>query len=281
MSARRRSERRRRRRFRARACARGTCRTDRVRRRRRMRRCRRAGRCRSRRSRPRRPRRAGRTRSRRDRRARARREDRRTSRRCRRYGSSRQRSRSGRVDRRPEEGGGPPMKICCSSRSYARALQSGDLTQLEWVDRCARLALDGVDLASAHFPRTDLDYLAQIRKLCVDRGLTVAGVTLDGDIGGDIDVDAQTSLVGAWVDNAAALGAPLMRLACGSSTGSPGIAWRELIRELKAIAHAAKEKNVTIALEPRARSLVASPADCKRALKECDSAWLRLAQDVT
>ena len=173
------------------------------------------------------------------------------------------------------------MKICCSSRSYARALQSGDLTQLEWVDRCARLALDGVDLASAHFPRTDLDYLAQIRKLCVDRGLTVAAVAFDGEIGGDSDVDAQASLVEAWIANAAALGAPLLRLVCGSSTGSPGIAWRELIRGLKAIAHAAKENNVTIALEPRAHSLVASATDCKRALKECDSAWLRLAQDVT
>lgn len=172
------------------------------------------------------------------------------------------------------------MKICCSSRSYARALQSGDLTQLEWVDRCARLALDGVDLGSSHFPRTDSDYLAQIRKLCVDRGLTVAAVAFDGEIGGDADVDAQASLVEAWIGNAAMLGAPLLRLACGTSTGSPGVAWRELIRGFKTIALAAKEKNVTIALEPRAGSLVASPPDCKRALKESDSAWLRLAQDV-
>lgn len=173
------------------------------------------------------------------------------------------------------------MKICCSSRSYGRAIQSGDLTQLEWVDRCARLALDGVDLASAHFPRTDSDYLAQLRKLCVDRGLTVAAVAYDGEIGGDADVDAQASVVEAWIGSAAELGAPLLRIACGSSTGSPGVAWRELIRGLKSISHAAKEKNVTLALEPRSGSLVSSPPDCKRALKECDSAWLRLAQDVT
>ncbi|HEY7993099.1 MAG: sugar phosphate isomerase/epimerase family protein [Candidatus Eremiobacterales bacterium] len=173
------------------------------------------------------------------------------------------------------------MKICCSSRSYARAIQSGDLTQLEWVDRCARLALDGVDFASAHFPRTDWDYLAQIRKLCADRGLTVAAVAIDGEIGGDADVDAQISLIETWIGNAVSLGAPLLRVSCGASTGSPGIAWRELIRGLKTISHAAKEKNVTLALEPRSGSLVSSPTDCKRALKECDSAWLRLAQDVS
>jgi len=173
------------------------------------------------------------------------------------------------------------MKICCCSRSYARALQSGDLTQLEWVDRCARLALDGVDLASAHFPRVDSDYLAQIRKLCVDRGLTIAAVTFDGELGGDADIDAQASLVEQWIERAAELGAPLLRVACGESMGSPGVAWRELIRGLKTVTHAAKSKNVTLALEPRARSLVASPPDCRRALKEADSAWLRLAQPVT
>lgn len=172
------------------------------------------------------------------------------------------------------------MKICCSSRSYARALQSGDLTQLEWVDRCARLGLDGVDLASAHFPRIDSDYLAQIRKLCVDRGLTVAAVAFDGAIGGDADIDAQASLIEGWIAHASELGAPLVRVSCGASTGSPGVAWRELIRGLKIVTHAAKERNVTLALEPRAGSLVASPAECKRALKESDSSWLRLAQDV-
>jgi len=125
-----------------------------------------------------------------------------------------------------------------------------------------------------------LDYLAQIRKLCVDRGLTVAAVAFDGEIGGDADVDAQASLIETWIGNAAALGAPLLRISSGSSTGSPGVAWRELIRGLKTISHAAKEKNVTLALESRPGSLVSSPPDCKRALKECDSAWLRLAQDV-
>ena len=169
------------------------------------------------------------------------------------------------------------MKICCSSRSYASALQSGDLTQLEWVDRCAGLALDGVDFGSAHFPRTDSDYLAQLRKLCVDRGLTVAAATYDGPIGGDGDVDAQAALTGSWIAHAAELGAPMLRISCGASSGSPGVAWRELIRALKTIAHEAKAKNVTLALEPRDGSLVSSFADCKRAQKECDSAWLRLA----
>jgi sugar phosphate isomerase/epimerase len=168
------------------------------------------------------------------------------------------------------------MKLCCSSRAYARVLQSGSLTQLEWVDRCAELALDGVDFAAAHFPRTDSDYLAQLKKLCVDRGLTAACVAVDVPFG-EGDVDSQSALLGEWIDRAVALGAPLLRLRAGAASGTPAIAWREMIRGLKLSTAAAKDRNVTLAMERHESTLVATPADAKRALKECDSAWLRLA----
>jgi len=167
------------------------------------------------------------------------------------------------------------MKLCCCSRSYAHAFHSGDLTQLEWIDRCAELGLDGVDLAASHFPRTDFDYLAQLKKLCVDRGLTIAAMSLDDAFGGGDDIDAQAARFASWVAHAADLGAPLVRFSVDAATGSPGIAWRELIRGLKHVSAVAKERNVTLALQMRSGSQVASPADGKRALKEADSAWLR------
>ncbi len=168
------------------------------------------------------------------------------------------------------------MKICCCSRSYARALRSGALTQLEWIDRCVELGFDGVDFAAAHFPRTDPDYLAQLKKLCVDRGMTVAAVSADIPFG-EGDVDDHVERLRASIDAADALAAPLVRFSCGAASGSPAIAWRELIRGLKVATMTAKERNVTLALEPRESSLVGSDVDIKRVLKECDSAWLRLA----
>ena len=169
------------------------------------------------------------------------------------------------------------MKLCCNSHSYARMLAAGDLTQLEWVDLCSHeLMLDGVEFAGAHFPRTDDDYLAQLKKLCVDRCLTVAGyhhdIMLDA-----ADIDAHTEKIARSLARAQALGAPIVRFACAEGHGSPGVAWRELIRGLKTICIEAKARNVTLAVEPREQSLIATPADAKRALKECDSAWLRVA----
>jgi sugar phosphate isomerase/epimerase len=171
------------------------------------------------------------------------------------------------------------MQLCCSTSSYRRT------TQLEWVDRCARaLLVDGVEFDARFFPRTDDEYLAQLKKLCADRCLTVASVTALVTLGGD-EVDAVLETFLPWIDHALALGAPLLRFESGLASGSPGIAWREFVRGLKAACAHAKRRNVTLALQAgESGALVASPGDMRRALKECDSAWLRMsmrAADLT
>jgi len=69
------------------------------------------------------------------------------------------------------------MKFACSSRSFAPAFAEGRITHLEWLDVCANeLEVDGVVLTTSDFPRTDDDYLAQVKKTAVDLGLTIAAV---------------------------------------------------------------------------------------------------------
>jgi hypothetical protein len=168
------------------------------------------------------------------------------------------------------------MKLCCSSQSYARTLASGELTQLEWVDLCANeLMLDGVEFVRSHFPRLDTEYVAQLKKLCADRCLTVASFYHDATLEPS-EVDQQVAKLTNSLEIAAGLGAPLVRIRVGPAHDSPVLAWRELIRGLSAACIQAKQYNITFALEPRAHTLVASPNDVKRAMKETDSAWLRL-----
>jgi sugar phosphate isomerase/epimerase len=168
------------------------------------------------------------------------------------------------------------MKLSCCSRAFSRGLQTGDLTQLEWIDRCAQLRFDGIEFASSHFPRVDGDYLAQLKKLCVDRGLTACSVVIDPAPDGT--ASDQTALgIDQWIDRALELGAPIVRVCPRKADGSPGIVWREFVRECKSACAHAKARNVTIALQAGDESLVASPADLKRALKESDSSWLRTA----
>lgn len=169
------------------------------------------------------------------------------------------------------------MIPCASSRAFGAALSAGELTQLEWLDERSRDGdADALDFASAHFPRTDPDYVAHLKKLCADRRLLPASVSVDEPLRTD-DVEREIHDFSSWIDVASGLGAPYVRLAAGPVVGPPPIAWRELVRALKAVCAHAKRRNVTLALEPGLGSLVDDASAAKRLLKECDSAWLRLA----
>ncbi|HET9029502.1 MAG TPA: hypothetical protein VFN49_04940 [Candidatus Aquilonibacter sp.] len=163
------------------------------------------------------------------------------------------------------------MKLACTSRSFANALDSGDLTQLEVIDLASReLDVDGIVLDVAHFPRTDDDYLAQIKKMATDLGLTIAAIESD-DL---LSAGAQRST--AVLEIAAKLGAPLAAAPLGSEAALP---WATQLTHLSDAAGAAKALNVTLALRNAPATYAASVHDCKRASKETDSAWLRFGLD--
>lgn len=159
------------------------------------------------------------------------------------------------------------MKLACASSALHRAIERGDLTQLEFLDLCAReLACDGVVLDVRHFPRTDDDYLAQVKKMAADRGLTVAAVTADAFF------EAADPEMSRTLGVAAAIGAPLLS---GTLARQTDRSWSEQLERLWAAAALAKSANVTLALRNAPGTFAAATLDCKRVAKETDSAWLR------
>jgi sugar phosphate isomerase/epimerase len=171
------------------------------------------------------------------------------------------------------------MKLASSSASFDAALTAGALTQLEWLDLCAReLDLDGIAFDARHFPRTDDDYLAQLKKLAVDLGLTVAGLVCDvlGTPGRPEDVGSAA----VWLEAARALGAPLLVSAVPAATADDPAGWNGLVAAAKAAAIDAKRCNVVLAIRNERGTLCASVADLKQLGKEVDSSWLRYAVDA-
>lgn len=148
-----------------------------------------------------------------------------------------------------------------------RALDLGDLTQLEFLDLCASgFACDGVVLDVRHFPRTDDEYLAQIKKMATDRGLTIAALA-DPEF-----FTAPAEHVAVVLDRALTLGAPIVAAPLGRDTES---SWSEQLARLNTAASLAKSRNVTLALRNAPHTFAATTHDCKRVTKETDSAWLR------
>jgi sugar phosphate isomerase/epimerase len=165
------------------------------------------------------------------------------------------------------------MQFAYSSGAFDQALRSGDLTQLEFIDAVARETLfDGVVFDDRHFPRTDGDYLAQLKKMCADLGLTIAALASDAFF--VTDEDAMRSAI----DRALALGAPLLAGRLGSETA---LSWSEQLHKLGTASSLAKSANVTLAVRNAPGTFAATEHECKRVSKETDSAWLRFGLEPT
>ena len=163
------------------------------------------------------------------------------------------------------------MKLACSSGSLHRAIDRGELTQLEFLDLCAgELACDGVVLDVRHFPRTDDDYLAQLKKMATDRGLTIAALFDSSFFSAGPDA-MENALV-----QATTLGAPLV---AGRLAREVECSWSEQLERLGVATSRAKARNVTLALRNSPQTFAATTHDCKRVAKETDSAWLRFGPD--
>jgi hypothetical protein len=163
------------------------------------------------------------------------------------------------------------VKLACASSALDRIVSRGDLTQLEFLDLCAQdLAADGAVLDVRHFPRSDADYLAQIKKLAVDRGLTIAAVT-DAEFFGPSPERTRATL-----EIAVAIGAPLVAAPLLLETQ---IAWSEQLQRIGTATSLAKSLNVTIAVRNAPGTFAATTHDCKRVAKEADSAWLRFGPE--
>jgi hypothetical protein len=162
------------------------------------------------------------------------------------------------------------MKLACASGSLHRDIESGELTQLEFLDLCAREACDGVVLDVRHFPRTDDDYLAQVKKMATDRGLSIAALSDRAFF------TASAEHVADVLGRALALGAPIVAAPLARETDS---SWTEQLARLGVATSLAKARNVTLALRNAPGTFAATTHDCKRVAKEADSAWLRFGPE--
>jgi hypothetical protein len=169
------------------------------------------------------------------------------------------------------------MQLACSSATLDHLFMRGDVTQLEWVDLAARsLPVEGLVFEFRHFPRRDAEYLAEIRKLCVDRALTLVALAVD-----DLFSQEHESAEAIFAF-AASFGVPLILTDPPQPNAEvPAYAWREAAQRGKFAARLAKRANITIAVRNAPHSLCPGAAELKRLTKDIDSSWLRFAPDVS
>jgi sugar phosphate isomerase/epimerase len=166
------------------------------------------------------------------------------------------------------------MKVAISSDSFARTLAAGDLTQLEWLAGSAStLGADGVVFARAHFPRTDRDYLAQLRKVAIDLGLVPLAIDEPRLFAPQLAESERR----AAIELAAGIGALFVLTVLPPPGEVPPAAFVAAVGAAKAAVKAAKAVNITLLAGAAPGTLGEDAPALRHFLKDVDSAWLRYA----
>lgn len=124
----------------------------------------------------------------------------------------------------PARNGASHMKLSLAAYSFNRMLsrpnrdQKGEMTLADFVDFCAKLNLDGTELTSYYFPAdVSNDYLLDLKEQTFRLGLDISGTAIGNDfcLPEGEKRQAQLQLCRTWIDHAAVMGAPVIRIFAG------------------------------------------------------------------
>ncbi|HEX7070824.1 MAG TPA: sugar phosphate isomerase/epimerase family protein, partial [Rhodothermales bacterium] len=146
------------------------------------------------------------------------------------------------------------MHLGLAAYSMRDALTAGEMDLFGFVDWCAELGLPGAELTSYYFPEEfDDSYLHDLRRHAFRRGVTVTGTAIRNNFcqpPGPAK-DREIAHVNRWIDHAAELFAPHIRIFAGDlpegTAKETGIAW--VAEGIRAVLPHAAERGIMLGLE--------------------------------
>lgn len=175
------------------------------------------------------------------------------------------------------------MRLGCAAYSYRHDFKSGALTLEGFVDLCAGLRLDGVELTSYYFSDTSPERLHSLKRHCFLRGLHILATAVGSNFT-QIDPSARQASVEmtrAWIDHSVTLGAPCIRVFAGPIPDGVGedqaMAWAvDCLREC--VAYGAK-CGVVVALENHG-GVTSTATQVRHMTDQLASPWFGLNLDL-
>ena len=191
--------------------------------------------------------------------------------------------------------GGPMMQLSLAAYSFRKYLTdyrrrsagtaegSGSMTLEDFVDLCAEYGLPGTEPTSYYVPDPLPDkYLQRLRRRAFLAGVTVSGTAIGNTFTypAGPDRDREIAYTKLWIDRAADLGAPTIRIFAGNlqkgTTEAQARQWCiDVIREC---CEYAGRKGVILALENHG-GIVATAEALVSIVREIDSEWFGVTWD--
>jgi len=176
------------------------------------------------------------------------------------------------------------MKLSCAAYSYRQLLEKEKAMTIEgFIERCAAMGLDGTELTSYFIYKTDPASLAALKRRAALLGLDISGTAVGNDFarqkGPEREKDIQH--VKTWIEHAARLGAPTMRIFAGATPrgDSEDVARARVVEAIEECCEHAARFGVVLALENHG-GLTATAEGTLAILKAVKSPWLGLNLDT-
>jgi sugar phosphate isomerase/epimerase len=180
------------------------------------------------------------------------------------------------------------VRLSCNLYSFNQLLRGGVMTMEAVLDLCARLGFDAVDPTGYYFPGypapPDDAFVNRIKRHAFRLGLDISGTGIRNDFTAAAQAAraADVALAGRWVEVAARLGAPTLRVFSGKGvpaghTRSETTAW--VVDALALCARMGAGRGVMIALQNH-NDFLTTADQVIEILRRVGSDWLGVNLDV-
>jgi sugar phosphate isomerase/epimerase len=180
------------------------------------------------------------------------------------------------------------FKLSLNAYSFNQSLSSRTMNLDELLEYCAITGFDAVDPTGYYFPGYPQvpadDYLFHIKQKAFLLGLDISGTGVRNDFTNPDKAkrDADIELVKNWIEAAAKLGAPVIRIFSGTHqqekfSRQEIITW--MIQDIKRCVEHGKKYGVMVALQNH-YDFIKTAEETKEVIRKVDSPWFGLILDI-
>ena len=191
-----------------------------------------------------------------------------------------------------QRAGSPRLLLSLAAYSFRQFFKDGNkavppadkaLDMFKFIDFCADHGCAGAELTSYYFPKElTPEYLVQVRRHAFLRGVAISGTAVGNNFAlpaGEA-LSKQIADVKRWVDHAAILGAPHIRVFAGAAKGITDAEARKMcITSLEEVSDYAGKKGIFLGLENHG-GIVAEADGLLEILRTVKSPWLGVNLDT-
>jgi len=180
------------------------------------------------------------------------------------------------------------LKTSLNAFSFNEPLLGGQMTIADMLDFCAEAGFEGVDITGYYFKGyptpPDDDYLYSIKRKAFRLGIGISGTGVRNDftIADPARRAAEVELVKKWIEVAAKLGAPVLRIFAGNQKNegiSPATVTDWMLKDIRTCVEYGRQHGVVIGLQNH-NDFIQTAQQVTHMIEQINSEWLGLILDT-